>query len=253
MRRRLVIRLGLTLIDGVDRILVRCSRLGDPAVFDTADFPWAGELERNWPLIRSEADDVLRDVQNVPPLRDISPDNEKISVDDKWRSFFLRGYGIPVDANCRRCPQTAALIERIPDLQTALFSILSPGTRIPPHTGATKAILTAHLGLRVPHARERCRITVDGQPYVWREGELFIFDDMHTHEVSNDTDDYRINLMLHVTRPLRFPGATLARGILAIVRRSPYVEDVRKRLDEWADRSLAASALQGSAERSQDR
>ena len=239
MRRRLIIRLGVALMGVLDRILVRCSRLGDPARFDTADFPWAAELERNSALIRREAEEILRDAANVPPLRRISEDHEKIAIDDKWRSFFLWAYGIRVDDNCRRCPQTAALVERIPGLQTALFSILAPGTHIPLHNGATKAILTGHLGLCVPRQRQRCRINVDGEDYAWREGELFMFDDMRMHEVWNDTDEYRVTLMMHVTRPLRFPGSVLADGIIALIRKSPFVQDAHSRLERWTGRSLA--------------
>jgi beta-hydroxylase len=223
----------------IDKILIRYSPLGDPARFDTSEFPWAAELERNWPLIRQEADDVLRDAKNVPPLRRISRDHDKIAIDDKWRSFFLWGYGIRVDTNCVRCPQTTALVERIPGLQTALFSILAPGTRIPLHNGATKAILTGHLGLRVPRQRQRCYITVDGDGYAWREGELFVFDDMRMHEVLNDTEEYRVVLMMHVTRPLRFPGSVLANGIIAVIRKSPFVKDAHSGLERWAGRSLS--------------
>jgi beta-hydroxylase len=239
LRRRMAIRLGIALMGVIDKILIRYSPLGDPARFDTSEFPWAAELERNWPLIRQEADDVLRDAKNVPPLRRISRDHDKIAIDDKWRSFFLWGYGIRVDTNCVRCPQTTALVERIPGLQTALFSILAPGTRIPLHNGATKAILTGHLGLRVPRQRQRCYITVDGDGYAWREGELFVFDDMRMHEVLNDTEEYRVVLMMHVTRPLRFPGSVLANGIIAVIRKSPFVKDAHSGLERWAGRSLS--------------
>lgn len=91
----------------------------------------------------------------------------------------------------------------------------------------------------MPRQRQRCRINVDGEDYAWREGELFVFDDMRMHEVWNDTDEYRVTLMMHVTRPLRFPGSVLADGIIALIRKSPFVQDAHSRLERWTGRSLA--------------
>lgn len=240
--RPLTIRAGISLLSAVDRILVRYSRLGDPARFETARLPWAAELERDWPLIQREASEILRGAAEVPPLRSLSEDHQKIAVDDKWRSFFLWGYGVRVDANCDRCPRTAELVERIPGMQTALFSILAPGAHIPLHNGATKALLTCHLGLHVPRDRERCHITVDGEDYSWKEGELFVFDDMRMHEAWNDTDEPRVVLMMHVTRPERFPGSLFGNGIIALMRSSPYVKDVSEHIERWSARRLAEPA-----------
>src|SRR6478735_9107356 len=95
--RPLTIRAGIMALTAVDRILVRYSLLGDPARFDTAELPWAAELERNWQSIRDEAEEILRNAELVPPLRRLSDDHHKIAIDDKWRSFFLWGYGVRVD------------------------------------------------------------------------------------------------------------------------------------------------------------
>jgi beta-hydroxylase len=242
--RPLIIQLGIALLTAVDRILVRYSRLGDPARFDTAQLPWAAELERNWTSIRDEAEEILREADLVPPLRRLSADHHKIAIDDKWRSFFLWGYGVRVDPNCRRCPRTAALVEQIPGMQTALFSILAPGTHIPLHNGATKAILTGHLGLRVPRERQRCHISVDGEDYSWTEGEVFVFDDMRMHEAWNDTDEPRVILMMHVARPQRFPGNVVRAGVMALVRKSPYVKDAHAHILRWPGRSLTEPAAE---------
>ena len=240
--RPMTIQLGIVLLTAVDRILVRYSALGDPARFDTAELPWAAELERNWRTIRDEAEEILRDADLVPPLRSLSDDHHKIAIDDKWRSYFLWGYGVRVDPNCSRCPRTAALVEQVPGMQTALFSILTPGTHIPLHNGATKAILTGHLGLRVPQRREHCHITVDGEDYSWTEGEVFVFDDMRMHEAWNDTDEPRVVLMMHVARPQRFPGTVVRNGVMALMRKSPYVKDANTQILRWPGRSLSEPA-----------
>lgn len=232
-KRAAIIWLGLRLGPVLDAVLARFSAVGNPPILDPALLPWVAEIERNWRTIRTEADRVLRERARIPPLRRISRDHDRITTDDNWRSFFLWGYGLKAEENCRRCPETAALVARIPGLQTALFSLLSPGTHIPRHTGVTKAILTCHLGLRVPAARARCHIRVADQDYHWREGEMFVFDDMAPHEVWNDTEEDRVVLMLHIKRPMRFPGTLLRDGFLAAVRHSPFIQDARHAIADW--------------------
>jgi beta-hydroxylase len=238
LKRRAIIKIGLTVPLWIDKILARYSVLGDPPIYDTKDFPWAAELEANWEIIRAEAERVLADRNAAPPLRYISKDHHRIAKDDKWRSFFLWGYGVRSDANCARCPETTRLVERLPGLQTALFSILAPGAHIPWHNGVTKAFLTCHMGLRVPQDRARCRIRVHDQEYSWREGEVFVFDDMYYHEVWNDTAEERIILMFHVDRPMRFPGTLARDAVMALIRRSPFIKDAARRIEDWT--SVAA-------------
>src|SRR5262249_60081272 len=81
------------------------------------------------------------------------------------------------EKNCRRCPATAAALAAVPGLQSALFSIIDPGYRIPAHRGVTKGIIRAHLGLKVPADRDRCFMRVGDQRVTWREGECVVFDD----------------------------------------------------------------------------
>lgn len=234
--RNVIIRAGMGMLAMVDTVLVRYSRIGDPARFDTAEFPWSAPLERNWRTIRAEVEQILSDADAVPPLRSISPDHDNIAVDEKWQSFFLWGYGLRVDANCERCPRTTELVEAIPGMQTALFSILAPGTHIPLHNGVTKAILTGHLALVVPPDRSRCHMSIDGADYSWTEGELLLFDDMRMHEVWNDTDERRVVLMMHITRPQRFPGSIVNAAMIALIRNSPFVRDVQKQIEQWRTR-----------------
>jgi beta-hydroxylase len=84
----------------------------------------------------------------------------------------------------------------VQDLQTAWFSILSPGYHIPAHRGVSKGIVRAHLGLLIPKEAEKCRMRVGDTINVWRPGEIFVFDDTYEHEVWNDTDEERVILSL---------------------------------------------------------
>lgn len=227
-----------------DRMLMWSAATEERPVLSNSVFPWTPYLETCTPTIRAEAEALLKDRMSVPSVREISPDHAKIAVDEKWRSFFLWGYGVRIDANCARCPETTKILENIPGLLTAFYSVMLAGAHVPRHTGPTKAILTTHLGLIVPAEREKCHMAVGGQDVVWREGEIVIFDDMFPHEVWNDTGEDRIILLLHIKRPLRFPGSVLRDLFFAGLRASPFVRDGLRNLDQWGRKAPAAAAAE---------
>ena len=228
-----VYRLGKKLRHRVSALVARSSRVGDRPVFDGADFPWIARLEARWPEIRRELEAVLQRRGAIPPLADISPDHRRIAPPGKWKSFFLKGYGYPVEENIRRCPVTAALIADIPGLNSAFFSILEPGTHIPRHRGVTKAIMTAHLGLVVPRARAACRMQVANEIVHWDEGRTLVFDDTFHHEVWNDSDEMRAVLLIQFRRPVGLLGRIVGGLFLWGIRRSRFVQDARAQIGRW--------------------
>ena len=232
-RRPLVMRLGLWLQPRINTVSARHSKIGNHSFYPTHAFPWIAALEANWETIRAEALAVTQDLSKVPPLAEISPDHRRIAPAGLWRSFFLYGYGYRVPENCAAAPVTAALVRKVPGLNSALFSILKPGTHIPAHTGVSKSLLTCHLGLRVPAARERCRMRVGEEVTLWDEGRAFVFDDMVNHEVWNDTDEVRIVLLIQFRRPMRLVGRVLGELFLWGVRRSRFVQDARRGVQQW--------------------
>lgn len=240
MGREGVIRFGKRLTRLVDRFLASQSLLGDPPVFDTRHFPWIRLLEENWEVIRREGEQLLRERELIPAFHEISPDQKRISKGDAWKTFFLYGFGKRSPTACRRCPETARILEQIPGMLTAWFSILAPGYHIPPHRGPTKSFLVCHLGLIVPKEREKCYLRVADQKLYWEEGKCFIFDDTFEHEVRNNTDEYRVVLLLHVERPMRLPGRLAARAMLNLIKISPYFRDGYRNMKRWEERYEAA-------------
>ena len=238
----IVSRVGLRLLPAFDRLIMRSSDIEERPVLPATLFDWVPDLEANWPAIRDEAQALMRDRASVPALRDISPEHRKIAVDDKWRSLFLWAYGIRVDANCARCPETARIVERIPNLLSAFYSVMLAGAHVPRHTGPTKAIMTAHLGLIIPLQRENCHMYVGGENVVWEAGRVVVFDDMFPHEVWNDTSEDRVILLLHLKRPLRFPGSALRDLFFTALRASPFVRDGLRNLERWKQAAPAAAA-----------
>jgi beta-hydroxylase len=232
-RRRVILKTGKKLRPFVNRVLARYSRVGDRPVFDSSVFAWTRELEANWELIRREAEQVLDLRDRIPPLRLISPDHARIAGSDHWKSFFLYGYGLSCDNNRARCPETTRVIEKIPNLQSAFFSIMTPGTHLKRHRGPTKGLMTCHLGLILPRQPEKCLIEIHRKKYYWSEGKTLVFDDTFKHEVWNQTDEDRVVLLIHFLRPLRFPGNLVRWLFLTAIKLSPFVRDARRKQREW--------------------
>jgi beta-hydroxylase len=228
-----IYRMGKKLRHRVSAMVARSSRVGDRPIFDPRQFDWIAGLEAETAEIRRELRAVLERRAAIPPLASISPDHRKIAPPGKWKSFFLHGYGYKVEENCARCPVTAAAVERIPGMNSAFFSILEPGARIPRHRGVTKAILTAHLGLIVPKRRAACRMDVDGATLLWEEGRTLVFDDTYHHEVWNDTNELRAVLLIQFRRPVGPIGRIAGEAFLFGVRHSHFVQDARAEIGQW--------------------
>ncbi|MFA5964152.1 MAG: aspartyl/asparaginyl beta-hydroxylase domain-containing protein [Sphingomonas sp.] len=230
--RPLVLRIGKHLRGFFDTLISSSSLVPNDPVLDMRDFAWTQLLRDQWEAIRDEAVSVALRPEAAPSLATISPDHRAIAKVNMWRSFFLWGYGYPVDDNLARCPATTKVIEQIPGLNTAFFSILAPGTHIPDHRGVTKALITCHLGLIVPKDGD-VRMRVDDRILRWAEGETLVFDDTYQHEVWNDTENTRVVLLIQFARPLRNPGKWIADTFLKLIRRTAFVKEARDNVLAW--------------------
>lgn len=226
-----LVGLGKRLRRPLNRWLHNQSAIGAGPFFDENALPGIGLLSDNWEAIRSEAETLLANRAEIPPLGRISPDHRRIARDSSWKSFFLCGYGYKFQANRAKCPATAAVLDRIPGIVVAFFSIFEPGTHVPEHYGMTKALLNVHLGLIVPAGSERCEIRVRDEVRHWSPGRLLIFDETYNHEAWNLTGEPRVVLFLHVRRPMRWAGRLASNLFLAAVRRTTIVQDARRALD----------------------
>jgi beta-hydroxylase len=241
------ITVGERVLAPVERFVGHRSLVGDATFFDLDLFPWVGEVERNWAVIREELDRVLVDREELPNFQDISKDQIEITDDDRWKTFFLYGYGFKTDLGLRMCPRTAAVMERIPGMTTAMFSILAPRKHILPHRGPYKGVLRYHLGLIVPERKEDCRIRVGRDIRHWEEGKSLVFDDTHNHEVWNDTDETRVILFVDVLRPLPFPESAINRLIVKAIALSPFVQDAKRNQRAWERRYLEGKRAREAA------
>jgi beta-hydroxylase len=238
----LTIAVGERILAPIERFIGKRSLVGDATFFPNDRFPWIEQVERNWLTIREELQAVMADRDALPNFQDISKDQIEITDDDRWKTLFLYGYGFKAKLATELCPNTAALMEQIPGMTTAMFSILSPRKHILDHRGPYKGVLRYHLGLIVPVQAAQCRIRVGDDIRHWEEGKSLIFDDTFNHEVWNDTDETRVVLFVDVLRPLPAPWSTINKLIVKAIGYSPFVLDAKRNNEAWEKRFLERKA-----------
>lgn len=173
-------------------------------------FPWLETLEAATEAIAAEFEAVMsaERAELVPyiqyeayqPLDQWRPLNHNRD----WTAIHLFQYGARVEANARHCPRTMQLLEGLPQPQiakvspNAMFSLLAPGTSIPPHVGFNNTRLVCHLPLIVP---EGCWFRVGAETRHWRRGEAFVFDDTIEHEALNPSEELRVVFIFDIWHP----------------------------------------------------
>lgn len=239
IREIIVRKVGKNLVWGLEKVIARFSLVPNTPFLESEQFDWVPTLESQWQSIRDELDVILQYTEQLPRFQDISPDQaRKISQDNLWKTFFLYGYGVKMKQNCDYCPGTTRIIEQIPGLKTAFFSILLPGKHIPEHRGPYKGVLRCHLALKVPEPQEQCGIRVDDEVRHWEAGKTMIFDDSYLHEAWNKTDGIRVVLFLDIVRPMSFPASMFNYLLINLIRWSPFIRDAHKNQQQW-DRKIA--------------
>ncbi len=231
-----------TIFGCLEKLIARFSLVGNSPIFANQQFDWVKTLEANWLKIRQELDEILKYRENLPSFQDISPEQYVISPDNRWKTYFLYGYGFKAEQNCARCPETTKIIEQVPGLTTAWFSILSPNKHIPKHRGYYKGVIRCHLGLIIPQPFFKCKMRVGNNVVFWQEGKAVIFDDCCQHEVWNETDGIRVVLVFDTIRPLPFPLSVINQYLINYIANSSLVKKGLKNQHEW-DKKLENTFL----------
>jgi len=174
----------------------------DP-VLDVEDFPQLKVLRDNWETIRDEA--LALEGKGLIDYGAAHDDMAFVAFRWRgWKRFHIKWYHDAFPSAKQLCPKTVALVESIPGVNAAAFTMLPPGKELGRHRDPFAVSLRYHLGLVTPKA-EGCAIWIDGQKKVWHEGEDFVFDETYIHWAKNETDENRIILFVDFTRPLHTP------------------------------------------------
>ncbi len=204
-----------------------------PVFFDiAATRPELLVLDRNFEVIRGELLKVLPDQRTIPRYHELDEMQFNISArvdqDKDWKVYPLNIMGVKPEAFCARCPKTMALLDGIPGLFEAFFSILQGGKSIPHHEGPYRGYLRYHLGLVVPQENPPS-IRLKDQIYTWKEGESVLFDDSWDHEVFNQCAVDRVVLIVDIRRPMPQPFDAVNRLVQRVMK-SVYGKYVLERL-----------------------
>jgi len=127
-RRAFVKRNGKKLVRKIANYQSRQSKVPDTPKIANNHFSFLSEFTDNWEVIQ---------------FHEVSPDQYRLSTENNWKTFVLYGFGELLEKNAELAPETSKILSKVPNLQTAMFSILAPGYHIPAHKGVTKGILRA--------------------------------------------------------------------------------------------------------------
>lgn len=235
-------QVGARLLHLAELFVLRSSLVPRTPFLESDTFPWIAAMEAGWTGIREELDEVLRYRQDLPNFQDISVDQASITDDDGWKTYFFFAYGFRSEANCRRCPRTAAMLDAIPGVTTAFFSIFAPHKHVGEHRGPWRGVLRYHLALKIPDPPEGSGIRVGGEQRHWYEGRSLLFDDGYPHEAWNHSDGERVVLFVDVLRPLRPFAARINKALIWAIGRTPYIQDAETRHEAWESRFEAIRA-----------
>ncbi len=178
--------------------------------YERSEFPWLDAIEAASEDIRTELMTVLvSDREGLEPYiayPEGTPLNQwkELNKSRRWSAYFLWNQGVAQPAHLARCPRTAEVLKGAPQCDvanrapTAYFSILEPGTRIPPHTGVTNTRLIVHVPLIVP---PNCGFRVGSETREWVPGKAWVFDDTIEHEAWNLSDAPRAILIFDIWNP----------------------------------------------------
>ena len=206
-------------------IIGKQSLVGDQPVINNNYFTFVKILEENWDSIYDELTVVLKYRDLIPSFHEISKEQYKISKGKKWKTFAFFSFGRKFKYNCSYAPNTVKLLECIPGLQSAWFSVIAPGYHVPKHKGITRGILRGHLGLSIPKIAKECFMDVGNDRIYWEQGKVVVFDDTFEHEVWNNTDQERIVLLFDFDRPMKKIGRYIHDTSMKIFRRTAAYKD----------------------------
>ncbi len=182
-----------------------------PSVLNAEDyFPGAAEFTNNWQELREEALQLTNDLDRVPKFHELMPEQYQLSAhgEKEWRMFVLRAYGLDIQENLNKCPKLRELVRANPAIKSASLSFLAPGKQVPTHTGPFRGITRFYMGLDVPtdeSGQPGVNLTINDESFRLGNGEALLWDDTYPHSVENNTDQWRIALLLDVYRA-NMPG-----------------------------------------------
>ncbi|KTD16473.1 aspartyl/asparaginyl beta-hydroxylase domain-containing protein [Legionella jordanis] len=190
-----------SLLAPINAIMYLFSAVPKTPFIDISTFPELQKLQDNWQIIREEAEALMQ-----KSYISASTKYDDIGFNSffrrGWKRFYLKWYNDPMPSALAECPKTLEIIQQIPSINAAMFTLLPKQSFLYKHRDPYAGSLRYHLGLITPNSEECC-IYVDGESYFWQDGQAVLFDETYIHSAENKTDQDRLILFCDIQRPLR--------------------------------------------------
>ena len=233
---RKLVRIANRLRRITDKLILASVNGDERSVFFDVEktYPSLLKIDENFAVIRDELETVLPKTEQIPRYHEVDVFQTELSGNDDrdWRVLYIclprAGDGIP---NRDLCPRTAKILDGIPNLVGAFFSILDSKKSVPSHEGPSPHKLRYHTAFKVPKENPPT-LRVKDRYHTWEEGKSLLFDDSWEHEVTNESDDSRVVLIIDVERPvalhLRLLNRLIARLYAAGIKRDDWLPFYKK-------------------------
>lgn len=170
---------------------------------------WAERLAADHAAIRREWDAFVDGGGRLPQLEDVFGGPQG-NVSSWWRGLPLMLRGRGVGPARHHFGTTVAALARVPGLHSAMWSVMGPGGKLPPHAGPNAGALRLLVGVA---GSDGAVVTVGDTAVAMRDGDALLFDDTDVHASTNDTDSPRVLILCDVIRPLPAPARWVNRVV----------------------------------------
>lgn len=211
-----------------------------PARWDPNVFPWAASVAAAWPDMRREVEEYIEHhvMPNTVDVAGLEPGSDEARAQIPtdvgiWRTVVLQWFGEAIEENARHFP---SILRVAGDLGVTSIGLtgLDPRAHLAAHRGPNRGAVRYQLPIIVPGPPGACRIRVADEMIPWEEGRPIVFDLAVDHEVWNDTDEFRVLLMMEVPAPLPFPLSVVNRFAQRSFRFYPSFHAMRERAQALA-------------------
>ncbi len=204
-----------------------------PIYFDLeSEAPKLKAFSDNFDTIKSELEQVEQ-LQAIPAYEELDQfQADEAKPTSKWKVFVLNLMGDVPETALEVCPKTCEMINAVPNVFQAFFSVLEPGRSIPAHKGPYMGYLRYHIGMKIPKVNPP-QIRIHDTYYTWKEGESVLFDDSWEHEVINEATEERIVLIIDILRPMHVLPHLFNKFLTKFVIRHFYAKSLIKKNDQF--------------------
>src|SRR6266568_4004247 len=98
-----------------EKLVRRFSSVGQHPFFNPLEFVWIPRIEAGWPTMRDELRALLRERERIPSFHELSQEQLRITRDDKWKTYWLYGYGERWSRTAAAAPRQRGSSRRFPE------------------------------------------------------------------------------------------------------------------------------------------